>query len=111
MTKTLIKNEKAYRKFAFKILQKYEGSHIEEALGVHLNQDCWDYNDKDEPIDENGNVIPDETPETLELTDEIKNFKYPVLVLSVFDKDWDRGGDFEVCLVEFVFLSDFGKNN
>lgn len=107
MNKTLIKSEQAYRKFAFKILDTNNASHVQEALGVQLDTDCYDYNENDEPIDENGNVIPDETPDSLVLSDEIKNLNYPVIAVHCFDKDFDRLGDVEYCLLEFVSLKDF----
>lgn len=111
MNKTLIKSEKEYRKFAFDILEKSNASHIQEALGVVLDTDCWDYNEKDEPIDENGNVIPDETPDSLILSEEIKSLNYPIIVVHCFEKEWDRTGDLEICVAEFVSLSDFGLTN
>lgn len=107
MNKTLIKSEQQYRKFAFKILENNDGSHVQEALGVELDTDCYDYNEKGEPIDEKGNVIPDETPDSLILSDEIKNLEYPVIAIHSFGKDFDRLGDVEYCLLEFVSLKDF----
>ncbi len=107
MNKTLIKSEKEYRKFAFDILKNSDSHHVQEALGVRLDTNCYDYNKNGEPIDEKENVIPDETPDSLFLEDEIKSLEYPIIAVHSFSKDWDRFGGFEVCILEFVEMKDF----
>lgn len=107
MNKKLLKSEKEYREWAFSILSERQTSHISNAIGARIEDDCWGFNDKNQPIDEDGNVIPDETPESLELADWVKEINYPIVMIHCFEKSWDRIGDLEICFAEYVSLADF----
>lgn len=109
MNKKLIKNIDEYRKWSFETSTQaldYQ-SHVDRALGLEIDYECWDYNDKNEPIDEEGNVIPDTTAENMKLADWVTELTFPVVVVHCFEKDWDRTGDLTIVLAEFVELKDF----
>ena len=106
MKKKLLKNISEYRKWAFK--QSENGNHyIDRALGLSRIYDCWDYNEAREEIDEKGNVIPEDTAENVELEDWVEELKFPIIAVYTFDKEWDRQGNFEIVVAEFVSISDF----
>lgn len=108
MNKTLIKNIQEYRQWAWNILEKHKNRQtVEEALGLVIDHDCWDYNDKNEPIDEQGNVIPEDTVDTVKLEDWVNTLDFPLIAVHTFEKDWDRTGSFEIVMLEFVSLSEF----
>lgn len=112
MTKKLLKNISEYRQWAWKVLQENDdNSNVAENLGLIPAYDCYDYNDNDEPIDENGNVLPDDTAETVQIEDSIKELVFPVMAVYWIEKAWDRGGDVQIIAVDFVELREFDVDN
>lgn len=107
MNKKLIKSEGEYRKFAFDILKRYNLYNIEKCLGVEVDRECWDFNEKGQPINEEGEVLSDISPESMILCEEIKGLEYPVLLVYSFVEDWDRMGSYQFSILEFVTLKDF----
>lgn len=107
MDKKLIKNLAEYRAWAFEMHEKHETHHVDQALGLNIDYDCWDYNDKNEPIDEQGNVIPDVTAETVKLEKWVEELVFPVVVVYWIEKDHDRHGDVQIIALETVSLSEF----
>jgi len=106
MKKKLIKNLSEYRKWAFK--QSENGNeHVDRALGLNRIYDCWDYNEAGEEIDEKGNIIPEDTAENVELEDWVNELNFPAIIVYCFSKEFDRQGDLEIVLAEFVSISDF----
>ena len=106
MKKKLLKNISEYRKWAWKISEQSEGK-ADEALGLLIDLDCWDYNENNEPIDEQGNVILDETAETVKLEEWVEKLKFPVIAVYWVEKTFDRCGNVAIVAVEFVSQSDF----
>lgn len=106
MKKKLLKNISEYRKWAWKISEQSEGK-ADESLGLLISYDCWDYNDNNEPIDEQGNVIPDETAETVKLEEWVEKLKFPVVAVYWIEKEFDRVGNVTIIAVDFVSQSDF----
>ena len=110
MTKKLLKNIQEYRQWAWQIVNEFDGkSAIEQAVGMNLIHDCYDYNDKNEPIDENGNVIPDDTAETAQLDDWVNELVFPVVAVYWIEREFDRVGEVMIIAAEFVSLSDFSE--
>jgi hypothetical protein len=110
MTKKLLKDIQEYRQWAWQILGEFDNkSQIERAVGMNLIHDCYDYNDKNEPIDENGKVIPDDTAETVQLDDWVNELVFPVIAVYWFERDHDRTGSYMIIAAEFVSLSDFSE--
>lgn len=111
MNKKLINNLDEYRKWAFGISASSSSCHLDDSLGLNISYDCWDYNDKGEEIDEDGNVVPDTTAENVKLEKWVEELEFPVVAVYVFEKSFDRTGDLEIVLCEFVSIKDFQINN
>ena len=110
MNKTLIKNIQEYRRWAWNVLEEQGDSQTaEEALGLIIGHDCWDYNDKNEPIDEQGNVIPEDTVDTVKLENWVNTLDFPLIAVHFFEKGSDRAGGYEIVMLEFVALSEFAE--
>lgn len=110
MTKKLIKNIGEYRQWAWQIVNEFDGKYaIERAVGMNLTHDCYDYNDKNEPVDEQGNVIPDDTAETAQLDDWVNELKFPVVAVYWIEKEYDRVGEVVIVAAEFVSISEFSE--
>lgn len=110
MKKKLLKNISEYRKWAWKISEQSEGqAEADESLGLLVDHDCWDYNENNEPIDEAGNVLQDETAETVKLEKWVEELDFPVVAVYWIEKTFDRCGDVAIVSVEFVSQSDFNK--
>lgn len=111
MTKKFLQNISEYRQWAWNVLEQNDNNHhVAENLGLIPAYDCYDYNDNDEPIDENGNVLPDDTAETIQIEDFIKELEFPVVAVYWITKEWDRGGDVQIIAVDFVELKEFKKS-
>jgi len=111
MKKDLIKSEIEYRKYVWDILLESNfNSKLERAFGIVSQHDCYDYNDKNELIDENGVVLRDPTgPQDLILEEEIESLSYPLIIVSWIEEDDFRGSKYTIIAVEFVELSEFNK--
>lgn len=110
MTKKFIKNLSDYRQWAWQIVNEFDGkSHVETAVGMNLIHDCYDYNDKNEPIDEQGNVIPADTAETAQLDEWVNELKFPIVAVYWIEREFDRVGDVFIVAAEFVSLSEFSE--
>lgn len=109
MTKKLLNNISEYRQWAWSILLENDNDRVvSKSLGLRPAYDCFDYNDNDEPIDENGNVLPEDTAETIHIEDFIAKLIFPVIAVYWIANEWDRGGDVKIVAVEFVELREFG---
>lgn len=103
MRKTLIKSEKEYREFAFPICQQYNGI-VQDYFGLVLTWECYDTDSNGNDLDEDGNIIPDDTPDTVEVKGWVKELRYPLYVLDWIEIDSFGSG---VIAVEFVSIHDF----
>jgi hypothetical protein len=112
MQKTLITNESEYRQFVFQILEDNiigdEGA-LEDIFGVIKIHECWDTDENGNEIDEDGNILPDDSssPEKLVFQDWVKNISFPFVIVSWIDVDYGRGKKNSILAVEFVELKDF----
>lgn len=117
--KTLLQNLTEYRTWAWDIAKSREQDHVDKTLGLLPVYECYDYL-KDEfgeivtdedgnaiDIDEDGNIIPPNTAETVKLEDWVYGLEFPVIAVHCFDEDWDRLGDIEFCFCEFVSKNEF----
>lgn len=68
-----------------------------------IETDCWDY-------DEDGNIIPPTTRESIKISEEWKDeIIFPLYFVGWIDSSWDRFGDLKVMFSEFVSLKEFKK--
>lgn len=107
MNKTLLKDISEYRQWAWDLVEEEDDQHVEKALGLCVVRECWDVNEKGEEIDEEGNVIPDDTAETVKLEDWVNKLQFPVVAVYCFEKEWDRHGSAQIVFAEFVELKEF----
>ncbi len=112
MKKALINSEKEYRNFCFSAYNEYKEERIfnsiQQAFGIIDQSSCWDYNDKGEPVDEAGAVLKAyEAPEDLLFEDWVKDLSFPLIIVHSIDIGFDRFGDVDFCVIEFVELKEF----
>jgi hypothetical protein len=109
--KTLLQNLTEYRTWAWDIAKIREGDHIDNTLGLLPIYEWYDIikNEDGEwvDIDEEGNVIPEDTAENVKLEDWVYGLEFPVIAVHCFDEEWDRLGDIEFCFCEFVSKNEF----
>jgi len=110
MTKKLIQNLSEYRQWAWNTLTELDDNKVvAKELGLLPVYECWDVNEKGEEIDEDGNVIPEDTAETVKIEDWVSELQFPVVAVYWLEKEYDRHGDVTIVAVEFVSLNEFQK--
>jgi hypothetical protein len=121
MEKKLLRNETEYREWAWSIYSHWKnhkmdfyGSsahHIAHVLGLCPVYECWDsiQNENGEwvDVDEDGNVIPEDTAEIVALAEWMSDVEYPTIAVYHLEKDSDRLGVFEGYICDFVSLNEF----
>jgi hypothetical protein len=116
MDKKLINNLSEYREWAWQTYQDWEqNENIEKAFGLIPQHECWDsvYDENGEwlhDVDEYGNIIPEDTAQTVQLDDWVNEVKFPAIFVHTFEQGWDRIGDYEYYVMDYVSLSEFGVN-
>lgn len=75
-----------------------------------LSLDCWDYNDKGEEIDEQGNVVEPLSKKSLEIDEDWKkDLTFPLVLVGNISSDYDRLGPVAMLSIDFVELKDFNE--
>jgi hypothetical protein len=73
--------------------------------------DCYDSIEDENgnwvDIDEDGNVIPEDTAETIKLDDWVYGLEFPVVTIYWFEQDDWRGCSHEICACDFVSINEF----
>ena len=106
MTKQFLRNIEEYRKWAYDISILHKHYKVDDALGLNISYDCWDTNDNGEDINEDGSVIPELTPENMELEDWVNELSFPAFAVYWIENMDDRMGEAMVIAVDFVCLED-----
>jgi hypothetical protein len=71
---------------------------------------CWDYDSEGNEIDEDGNIIPPLSRESLKISsDFVSEMSFPLYFVGHINSDSDRLGKIRLCYSEFVSLKDFEK--
>lgn len=109
MTRQFLRNIEEYRKWAFDISAIHDKTEVDRALGLIIDYSCWDVNEKGEEINEDGSVIPELTPENVELKDWVNELSFPAFAVYWIENMDDRMGAAMVIAVDFVCLKDFSK--
>ena len=105
MKKTQINNEQEYREYTFNICNNYNNNlKINDAFGLLLTYECYDSDENGNSIDEEGNIIPPDTPENIKLEDWVQKLQYPIILLEWIILEGDGGG---VICVETVSIHEF----
>ena len=103
----LIRTEKEYREFAFPLTEEFDDGCTDMPLGIDRIRDCWDSDDDGNALDKEGNIIPEDTAENVELRDFITELTYPFIVVYYFDQAFGRFGEETNIIVDFVELHEF----
>ena len=75
-----------------------------------IETDCWDYDEDGNEIDEDGNIIPPTTRESIKISEEWKHeMIFPLYFVGHINCDSDRLGKFRIGFSEFVTFKDFEK--
>jgi hypothetical protein len=90
-------------------LGAFDIEQIAEFLGLEeIEMNCWDYDEDGNDIDEDGNIIPPTSRETIKVAKWfLEEYSYPLIIVGAIDSGWDRSGDFKMACIDFVCLSDF----
>jgi hypothetical protein len=113
MNKKLIRNLAEYRKWAWEVSDGCLNGDIAECLGlIPVNEYCAT-SIKDDGIviilDENGNVIPEDTEETIKLDETISKLIFPVIVIYYFSETKTHWAGWRPCQCVFVSLIEFSE--
>jgi len=73
-----------------------------------IGDNCHGYDENDNEIDENGNIIPPTSRETIKIADEWrKDLTFPLYFIGWIDSSFDRYGDVRMAFSDFVSLKEF----
>jgi hypothetical protein len=76
----------------------------------HIETSCYDTDEDGNDIDEDGNIIPPLSRETIKIAEDWKEeMTFPLYFVGWIDSSWDRFGDVCISLSEFVSLKEFEK--
>jgi hypothetical protein len=112
MDKKLIQNIDEYRQWAWELYtNSSENQNVEQCLGLEPIHDCWDSIENEDgsftDIDEDGNPIPEDTAETVKLTDWVNEIQFPCVFIYFFEDSWDRLGSIKTYILDYVSIEDF----
>lgn len=107
--------EKCKREYAdelFEIRDSIANFRIEELEEFFflepIDMNCWDYDKDGNEIDEEGNIIPPISRDTIKINSEFKKeIKFPLYFVGWIDSGFDRSGDFRMAYSEFVCFAEF----
>lgn len=111
MKKILLTSEKQYVEFVIKEFNKHSAEKVEEFLGC-----CFAFSDGQFMYNDDGELNL-KANDRLDVDfdnyrkNEDNNFpeSYPCLMVYTFEKDYDRCGNYEIEIFEFVYPEDFKK--
>lgn len=87
---------------------------VAKAIGLNPVTECWDsiQNENGEwvDVDEDGNVIPEDTAENIPLQEWMNDVEFPAVVVYELERDFDRLGEVTTLLCDFVSLSEFSPS-
>jgi hypothetical protein len=117
MKHKFLHNITEYRNWAWNYYQQNwnHNNNVAEVLGMSPIFECWDsiLNENGEwiDIDEDGNVIPEDSAETIALQEWMSEVDFPVVAVYHFEKVYNRNvrGDDETYICDFVSLSEFSQ--
>jgi hypothetical protein len=105
---------KDYADALFEIRDSINGFMVEKLTEFFLlediDQDCEGYDDQGNEIDENGDIIPPLSRETIKIAEEWKDeMVFPLYFVGCIDSGFDRLGDACFAYSEFVSLKEFNQ--
>jgi len=110
MVKKLINSKREYLEHCFPICDREKAYVINNAYGLILTMDCHDYDDNNNMLDEEGNIIPPDSVDNVKVEEWVDELTYPLMLLEWINDDYDRLGDYRIICVETVCLKEFENN-
>jgi hypothetical protein len=108
MKKTQINSEEEYRQHCFPICQEQQSLTFDEAYGLIFIRQCYTVDEEGNELDEEGNIIPPDTPENVGLADWVKELQYPIILVEWVEKIYNRkSGIYTIVCVEPVSIHEF----
>ena len=75
-----------------------------------IAMDCYDYDEDGNEIDEDGNIMPPLSRETIKIAEDWKEeMTFPLIFVGWIDSGFDRFGNVRMSFSEFVSLGEFEK--
>ncbi len=103
-----------YAKNLFEIRDSIHGFSPDELEGFFLlepiEMNCYDYDEDGNDIDEDGNIIPPLSRETIKIAEDWKEeMTFPLYFVGWIDSGFDRLGSVRMSFSDFVSLKEFEK--
>jgi len=101
-----------YAKDLFEIRNSIRGFPQDELVEFFflepIETDCWDYDEDGNEIDEQGNIVPPTSRETIKISEDWKDeMIFPLYFVGWIESGQDRYGDVRMAYSEFVSLKEF----
>jgi hypothetical protein len=109
MVKKLINSKREYLEHCFPICNREKIYAINNAYGLILIMDCYDHDDNNNMLDEEGNIIPPDSVDNVKVEEWVDELTYPLMLLEWIENDSDRVGNYSTICVETVCLKEFEK--
>lgn len=105
---------KEYAKDLFEIRNSIQGFPQDELAEFFLlepiEMECYDYDEDGNEIDEDGNIMPPTSRETIKIAEDWKeSMTFPLIFVGWIDSGFDRFGSVRMSFSEFVSLKEFDK--
>lgn len=109
------KCSKEYANELFEIRDSIDGFSVDELaeffLMQHIDMNCCDTDEDGNDIDEDGNIMPPLSRETLKISEDWKDeMTFPLVFVGVIDSGFDRLGGVRMAFSDFVSLKDYDSH-
>jgi hypothetical protein len=109
-----LKCHEEYAKELFEIrnsIQEFPTEQLAEFFLLEpIDMNCYDYDESGNEIDEDGNIIPPLSRETIKISEDWKeSMIFPLYFVGWIDSSFDRFGDVRMAYSDFVSLKEFEK--
>jgi hypothetical protein len=103
---------KEYAKDLFEIKDSIRGFPTDQLAEFFLlepiDMNYWDTDEDGNELDEDGNIMPPLSRETIKISEALKEeMTFPLYFVGWIDSSWDRNGSVHVAFSEFVNLKEF----
>ena len=106
---------KEYADELFEIRDSIDGVRINELIEFfllqHIDMNCYDTDEDGNDIDEDGNIMPPLSRETLKISEDWKDeMTFPLVFVGMISSSFDRYGDVRMAFSDFVSLKDYDSH-
>lgn len=107
--------QKCYKEYAqelFLMRDSIRGFNVDDFVDFFLleqiDMNCYDYDEHGNEIDEDGNIIPPLSRESLKISEDWKEeMSFPLVFVGWLDSGFDRFGSVRMSFSDFVSLKDY----